>query len=142
MGSTAPAVVRVACRANLLPSMAGVRRGARPAAVRAIRHSIHLSAKSGAGGLCRSTRVRTPPRLNLRARCNAIDRKQLAQSPDLRKRTASASATTGKYLRSPAAQPTSDPVKLGRFSPAENPKGCDRPHQATGNEQLLLLALL
>src|ERR1700687_5728452 len=122
--------------------MADVRRGGRSAAVRVIQHSIHLSAKSYADVPSRSTRVRTLPRLNPLSNCNAIDRKQLAPSPDSRKRTASASATTGKYLRYPAAQPTSDPVKLGQFSPAENLKECDRQHQATGNEQLLLLVLL
>src|ERR1700722_515963 len=85
-------------------------------------------------------RVRTRARLNPRVRCNATDRKLLPPSPDLQKRTAAASETTGKCPQSPAAQPTSDPAKLGQFSPAENPKECVRQRQATGNERSVLLA--
>src|ERR1700730_17991405 len=108
MRPTACVAVRPERPANPPLSKAGVRRDERLAMARATRDSTPLSAKLCAAGSSHSTRVRTRSRLNPHATCNATDRKQLAQSPDLRKRTAFASGITGRYLQCPAALPISD----------------------------------
>src|ERR1700730_17490091 len=142
MRPTACVAVRPERPANPPLSKAGVRRDERLAVVRATQHSTPWSAKLCAGGSSHSTRVRMRSRLNPHATCNATDRKQLAQSPDLRKRIASASGITGRDLQSPAARPISDPARIDRAAQAGNPKECVRRHQATDNEQSPLLVHL
>src|ERR1700681_3933738 len=142
MRPTPCVAVRPVCPANPPLSRADARRDERLGLVRVTQHSTPLSAKPCAAGSSHSTRVGTRPGSNLHAGCNAIDRAQLARSPGLRKRTASASGTMGRYLQFRAAQPTSDPANLDLAALAENPKECVRRRRAIDNEQSPLLTHL